>query len=328
MNSISTVLVTGAAGFLGVHLCQKYLEAGFNVIAVDNFCTGQRKNRDFLEQNFVNRILFVESDITQEWAWLENVPSNWLKTFKYLFHFASPASPPHFQKLNLETIWANTIGLERSIIIANKYGAKVVFASTSEIYGDPLIHPQPESSWGNVNSHGDRSCYNESKRLGETLIYSYNRNQQSRHGIVRIFNTYGPGMRLDDGRVVINFVDQAIRSGKIYVYGDGLQTRSFCHVDDLIEGIVKYAEADICEPVNLGSEEEITVLALAKLIQTLVGDKKTEIIHKSIPKDDPKKRRPDTSKARSALKWQAKIPLIDGIKNMIQWVSEQTHELE
>lgn len=319
-----TILITGAGGFIGSHLCEKYLKADYNVVAVDNFCTGQISNKEFLESllEATAQLKFFEEDVILPWTWLKQIPVIWLENLKYIFHFASPASPPQFQKLSIETIWANTIGLEKCILTADQYRAKVIFASTSEIYGDPLVHPQPESYWGNVNSVGLRSCYNEAKRLGETLISSYNRINNSNHGIVRIFNTYGPRMDLDDGRVIINFCREALNDGRVQIYGEGQQTRSFCYIDDLVRGIGQYADKDLREPINLGSDDEITVLELAKKIGRILNQK-IDLDRKELPLDDPKRRRPDLSKAKALLDgWHSEVTLDEGLLRMIAWLKE------
>lgn len=317
---MKTALVTGAGGFLGSHLSEKLLREGWNVIAVDNFCTGLKSNRLFLESCSQSKnLLFFESDITDNWNFLDEVPAQWSSQLQLIFHFASPASPPHYQRLNLETIKANTVGLEKALQIATQYKARVIFASTSEIYGDPQVSPQSEDYWGFVNCYGERSCYDESKRLGETLIYNYNRRFQTQHGLVRIFNTYGPRMNPEDGRVVINFLLQAKNTGTLTMYGDGQQTRSFCYVDDLIDGIIRYAISNLTIPINIGNSNEFSIRELADIIQNrLFPDKKLQIQFLPLPKDDPQQRCPDLSKAYELLNgWSPKVSLEEGLQKML-----------
>jgi nucleoside-diphosphate-sugar epimerase len=243
---------------------------------------------------------------------------------KYVFHFASPASPPHYQRLGLETMWVNSVGLSLAMTFADQVGARVIFSSTSEIYGDPEISPQPETYWGNVNTLGPRSCYDESKRFGESLIYTYNLKNKTQHGLVRIFNTYGPRMNPNDGRVIINFLVQAMKGEALTVYGSGQQTRSFCYVDDLIEGIMKYAESPLTEPVNIGNDHEFTILEAAETVKKIFSDKKLKIEFQALPKDDPKQRKPDLSKAKKLLApWSPKVSLAEGLRHVIKWL-EQT----
>ncbi|MFZ3231100.1 MAG: NAD-dependent epimerase/dehydratase family protein [Pseudobdellovibrio sp.] len=312
---MNTALITGSSGFLGSNLSAKLIKKKFKVIGIDNFSTGLKKNTDTLMQLAGKQFQFIEADISKDWSFLKSIPEDCLKSLKYVFHFASPASPIHYQRLALETMWANSIGLSRAIEFADTYSAKVIFASSSEVYGDPKESPQTENYWGHVNSFGERSCYDESKRFGESLIYSHNKKNKTNHGLVRIFNTYGPGMNPNDGRVIINFVQQALKNEPLTIYGDGLQTRSFCYVDDLLNGIEAYALADITYPVNLGSENEITILQLAHtIIKTLNSN--SIIIHKNLPSDDPKFRQPDLTLSRKLFKkWSKNISLTDGILN-------------
>lgn len=316
---MKSALVTGAAGFLGSHLCEYLVNKGFFVVAVDNFCTGQHQNRDLL-QAFGGSVCFVEADIVDPWeTWLSQLPGAFYQSLKYVFQLASPASPVHYQKLSLETLWANSIGLSRSIQFANRHRARVIFTSTSEVYGDPLVSPQSESYWGNVNPYGVRSCYDEGKRFGEALIFAENQKHGSRHGIVRLFNTYGPRMSHGDGRVVINFLLQALKGKKMSIYGDGLQKRSFAYVDDTVKGLWKYAESGISDPINLGSETEHSIMDLAYLIQKLVPENQGVEFLKGLA-DDPRQRRPDIAKAKAELGWYPEVSLEEGLKAMVQWI--------
>lgn len=319
---MNTVIVTGAAGFLGSHLCEHYLKLNYKVIGLDNFATGRSENIDYLKK-IGGAFSFFEFDVTQKWDFLQKEILSTPSQLKYIFHFASPASPPHYQRLALETMWVNTIGLNNALEFADLYKARVVFASTSEVYGDPNCSPQPETYWGNVNSFGERSCYDEAKRFGESLIFSYNKRKNTQHGLVRIFNTYGPRMNPNDGRVVINFILQALQSQPLTVYGDGQQTRSFCYVTDLIKAITTYASKNITYPINIGNQGEFTMLELARVVQRLTKTT-SEIIHKPLPSDDPKQRRPDTTLAERELDhWKAEVSLESGVTLMIDWLKTQ-----
>ncbi|MBI5530063.1 MAG: SDR family oxidoreductase [Candidatus Doudnabacteria bacterium] len=302
-----TVLVAGGAGFLGSHLCSALLEAGHNVVCVDNLHTGRKINiKPFLKNP---RFIFKVHDVVK--------PLN-LKVSE-IYHLASPASPPHYQKNPLATFQANVWGCWNLLELARKNQAKFLFASTSEIYGDPLVHPQTESYWGNVNTIGIRSCYDESKRAGETLCSDFRRMYGVEAKIIRIFNTYGPNMDPDDGRVVSNFIVQALQGKPITIYGKGQQTRSFQYVDDLISGIVKVmGKSNFYGPVNLGNPKEFTILQLANLVIKLTGSK-SKIIFKDLPKDDPKQRRPNIALAQNNLGWSPKIQLHDGLAKTIAY---------
>jgi nucleoside-diphosphate-sugar epimerase len=246
-----------------------------------------------------------------------------LKKLSHVFHLASPASPPLYQEMAFETLWVNSLGLKRALDFADTLNARVVFASTSEVYGDPDRSPQAESYWGNVNSFGYRSCYDEAKRFGEALIFTHNWKKKTQHGLVRIFNTYGPRMNPHDGRVIINFLVQASRGEKLTVYGDGLQTRSFCYVTDLVSGLVRYAESRLTTPVNLGNDKEFTILELAKIVKDLYLPKQLEIEHQVLPSDDPKQRQPDLTLARRDLHpWAPQVPLREGLKSMREWLEQ------
>jgi nucleoside-diphosphate-sugar epimerase len=304
-----TVLISGVAGFLGTHLAQSFLEEGSEVWGCDNFLTGQREN--VLRLRASGMFHFFEADVCEATSWEDQIPH-----LDFVFHFASPASPPHYQRLMKETLWVNSVGLERMLQLADQKGARCIFASTSEIYGDPMLHPQREDYWGNVNSFGMRSCYDEAKRFGEALLYSHNHLHKTKHGLVRIFNTYGPWMNPEDGRVVINFLMQARRGVPLSVYGDGSQTRSFCYVTDLIRGIRAYAASDFSEPVNLGNDKEFTILEAAEMVRDLFG-KDLSIQFFDFPKDDPRQRRPNLERAREWLGWEPRVTLREGLKKMM-----------
>ena len=310
---MNVCLVAGAAGFLGSNLSQALLELGHQVIGLDNFSTSSRRNLEplALNPNFV----FWEQSV------LETEYQNTIPNLDFVFHFASPASPAKYQAQGLETIKANTVGTENLIKLSIKHSAKFVFASTSEIYGDPLVSPQSESYWGNVNPIGPRSVYDESKRLGETLVSHYVRHQGLRGSIIRIFNTYGPGMDPFDGRVVSTFIRQALNAEPFSVFGPGTQTRSFCFVDDLIRGIVKCANSDQFGPINLGNPEEIDLLELGKIVAKALGVQ-PRFEHFPLPEDDPIQRRPDISKAKNLFDWEPTVTLGEGILRTAMWMRE------
>lgn len=305
-------LVAGAAGFLGSHLARRLLKAGHHVIGIDNFATSSNKNLDDLikDKNF----RFVQASVSDNLEDLE------LSDLSFVFHLASPASPPKYQKLGIETLKANTIGTENLISLAILNSARFVFASTSEVYGDPQVSPQPEEYWGNVNPIGPRSVYDESKRLGETLVAHYTREENLNGGIVRIFNTYGPGMDPFDGRVVSTFIRQALASEPFSIFGDGKQTRSFCYVDDLITGIILMAESEQTGPINLGNPAEIDLMRLGKEVASVLGTELKFEFH-DLPEDDPKQRKPDISKASSLLGWQPTTTLAEGLSKTAGWMA-------
>lgn len=313
------ILITGAGGFLGSHLAEKYLKAGHRVFAVDNFCTGLPSNRTYLESlHESDRLKFYEKDVSESWdSWAPEISGD----VGLVLHFASPASPPHYQRLGLETMWVNTKGLAEALRFADARNGRVIFASTSEIYGDPETSPQNEKYWGNVNTWGPRSCYDEAKRFGESLIFTHNLRYGTRHGLVRIFNTYGPRMNPNDGRVIINFLVQAMAGEALTVYGNGKQTRSFCYVDDLVEAIFLYGQTDLSEPVNIGNDKEFTILEAAETVKKIFPDRKLEIEFEPLPKDDPRQRRPDLSKAKTLLKpWLPKVSLEEGLRRMSDYI--------
>ncbi|MFM6929759.1 MAG: NAD-dependent epimerase/dehydratase family protein [Bdellovibrio sp.] len=324
---MKTVLVTGAGGFLGSHLSEKFLQEGYNVIAVDNFCTGSRSNREFLESLAVKKdqkLFFIEADVVQDWnSWLQAVPEVFQKSIQYVLHFASPASPPLYQQLNLETLAVNSTGLNKAMTFADTVGARVVFASTSEVYGVSSKDAQKEEDWGFVNSFSARSCYNESKRFGEALIYAHNQRLGTQHGLVRIFNTYGPRMNPADGRVIINFLVQAKKGEALTLYGDGTQTRSFCYVSDLVEGIYRYTLSTFIEPINIGNPAEITIKEVAEIIRNLFQKPGKDFVYSPISKEDPPRRKPDIQKAQDGLRWKPHVSLQDGLQHMQKWYLEQ-----
>lgn len=302
------ILVAGGVGFLGSNLCQLLLERGHRVWAVDNLITSHLRN--LAEIKDLPGFKLIQADVI-ETAWQTDLAD--LK-FDVIYHLASPASPPWYQKYPVQTLEVNSIGTKNLLELARQHGAKFIYASTSEVYGDPLVHPQPETYWGNVNSFGPRACYDEAKRYGEALCYTYLHQHQVDVRIVRIFNTYGPHMDPYDGRVVSNFVTQALRGEKMTIYGQGSQTRSFCYVDDLIRGFYLMMEKAVAgEVINLGNPEEFTMLELAQQIQDLLG-KQLELEYQPLPEDDPQQRRPNTSKAERLLGWKPEISLVAGLE--------------
>ena len=304
-------LVAGVAGFLGSNLAAELLRRGHSVVGVDNYATSDNRNLLRLHEN--PQFEFRRMSVTDE------TEVSALEEVDYIFHFASPASPPKYLKLGLETIKVNTDGTENLIKLALKNSARLIYASTSEVYGDPLVSPQPESYWGNVNPIGPRSVYDEAKRLGETLVALYSRERDLNAGIVRIFNTYGPGMDPFDGRVVSTFIRQALALEPMSIFGDGSQTRSFCYVDDLIDGILKMAENNGFGPVNLGNPTEMNLLTLGKIVAESLGVEADFTFH-PLPEDDPKQRRPDISLAKELFGWEPRIPLEVGIPRTANWI--------
>ncbi|MGA3071690.1 MAG: UDP-glucuronic acid decarboxylase family protein [Terracidiphilus sp.] len=295
------VLVTGAAGFLGSHLADRLLAEGHTVAGVDNLSTGDRENIAHLAAE--PRFQFEERDICQPFD---------LGPVDYVFNFASPASPPEYLRLGIETLRVGSAGVENTLEIAAKYGAGFLHASTSECYGDPLQHPQTEEYWGHVNPVGPRSVYDEAKRYAEALVMAYHRYRGVNTHLVRIFNTYGPRLHPSDGRVVSNFMMQALRGEPITIYGDGSQTRSFCYVDDLIEGILRLSRSSEHLPVNIGNPDEFTILEVAQAILEVTGSK-SEMCLEALPEDDPTRRCPDIAKARALLGWEPRISLKEGL---------------
>jgi dTDP-glucose 4,6-dehydratase len=304
-------LVTGAAGFLGSHLTDRLLAEGYSVLGVDNLCTGTLANLAHLAQE--PRFAFEERDIC-----LPFDPG----AVDAVFNFASPASPPEYLRLAIETLRVGSLGTENALRIAEKYGACFLHASTSECYGDPIEHPQREEYWGNVNPVGPRSVYDESKRFAEALTMAYHRSRGVNTHLVRIFNTYGPRLHPDDGRVISNFNMQALRGEPITIYGDGTQTRSFCYVDDLIEGILRLSGCDEHLPVNIGNPVEFTILECAQAVLEVTGSQ-CELRFGALPQDDPTQRQPDITKARTLLGWEPKIALKEGLAKSLDYFKSQ-----
>ncbi|NOQ97331.1 MAG: NAD-dependent epimerase/dehydratase family protein [Calditrichae bacterium] len=306
------ILVTGGAGFIGSHLCERLLGEGHDIICLDNFFTGYKRNILHLMDN--HRFELVRHDITQ---------SILLETDQ-IYHLACPASPVHYQYNPVKTIKTNVMGTINMLGLAKRVKARVLLASTSEVYGDPEVHPQPESYWGNVNPIGLRSCYDEGKRVAETLMMDYHRQNKVDIRIVRIFNTYGSRMALNDGRVVSNFILQALRGEDITVFGEGSQTRSFCYIDDLIDGLIAMMNRDgIIGPLNLGNPNEFTILELAQKVIEITGSR-SKIVYQPLPEDDPTQRKPDISLAMKELGWTPGIQLEQGLKNTIRYFEQIT----
>lgn len=308
---MKSILVTGGGGFIGSHLVEKLLQGGHEVICLDNFFTGSKANiRHLLGRN---RFEMIRRDIVEPI----------LLEVDQIYNLACPASPVHYQYNPVKTVKTNLLGTLNMLGLAKRVKARILQASTSEVYGDPQVHPQPETYWGNVNPIGPRSCYDEGKRLAETLMMDYHRSNQVDIRIVRIFNTYGPRMAFDDGRVVSNFIIQALKNNPITVYGDGSQTRSFCYVDDMVDGLLAMMEQErLTGPINLGNPSEFTILELARKVIELTGSK-SEIVHKQLPADDPKQRQPDISLAKEKLGWEPAVALDEGLKSTIAEFSQR-----
>ena len=307
-----TVLITGGAGFLGSHLCDQFI-ADHKVVCVDNLDTGSKRNIEHLLND--PTFTFVEHDITKDLP--EAVTG---EVYDVILNMACPASPPHYQRLAIETLEVGSFGVMNVIKLALRDKARFFHASTSEVYGDPEVHPQIEEYWGSVNSYGPRSMYDESKRFAEALIYAYREKHGLNSVMGRIFNTYGPRMDKLDGRVVSNFVNQALEGKDLTIYGDGKQTRSFCYVDDLVAAIVALVNSDEEGPINIGNPNEFTMLELIDVIQEVIG-KKLNVSHEPMPGDDPKKRQPDISKAKERLGWEPKVQLRQGIEKTVEYFS-------
>jgi dTDP-glucose 4,6-dehydratase len=302
------VLISGAAGFLGSHLADRFLAAGYDVVGMDNFVTGSPDNMAHLTGN--PRFTFHEHNVTN-FIYVEGPLDG-------VLHFASPASPRDYLELPIQTLKVGSLGTHKALGLAKAKAARFLLASTSEVYGDPLVHPQPETYWGNVNPVGPRGVYDEAKRFAEALTVAYHRYHRLDTRIARIFNTYGPRMRILDGRVVSNFIVQALRNEPLTVYGDGDQTRSFCYVDDLVDGIVRLFERGASEPTNVGNPKECTVLQLATIVLRLTGSQ-SSIVRAPLPEDDPKVRQPDITRARSQLGWEPQVELEAGLARTIAY---------
>lgn len=300
------VAITGAAGFLASHLVDRFLADGHEVIGFDNFITGRPENLAHLASN--DRFRFVAHDVSDPWSVSERLDG--------VLHFASPASPPDYQSFPVETLKVGSYGTLNALEVARQHGARFFLASTSEVYGDPLVHPQPESYWGNVSSTGPRSMYDEAKRFAEAATMTYRRTHGVDVRVVRIFNTYGPRMRPADGRVVSNFIVQALRGQPLTVYGDGSQTRSFCYVSDEVDGITRLFHSTEQDPVNIGNPGEFTMLELAQVVLELTGSK-SEVRHLPLPADDPKVRKPDITRARDLLGWEPRVALREGVEHTV-----------
>lgn len=305
------ILITGAAGFLGSHLCDRFIAEGYNVIGMDNLLTGNIKNIEHLFP--LKNFEFYHHDVTK----FVHVPGN----IDYILHFASPASPIDYLKMPIQTLKVGAMGTHNLLGLAKAKNARILVASTSEIYGDPLVHPQPEEYWGNVNSVGPRGVYDEAKRYMESITMAYHHYHQVETRIIRIFNTYGPRMRLDDGRALPTFMSQALKNEDLTVFGDGSQTRSFCYVDDLVDGIYRLLLSDYALPVNIGNPAEITLKEFAEEVIALTGTK-GKIVYEPLPQDDPKQRQPDITKARTILGWEPKVDRHEGLKRTLAYFKE------
>jgi dTDP-glucose 4,6-dehydratase len=315
MSVQKRILITGAAGFLGSHLCDRFINDGYHVIAMDNLITGRLKNIEHLFplENFE----FYNHDVSK----FIHVPGQ----LDYILHFASPASPIDYLKIPIQTLKVGSLGIHNCLGLAKAKNARLMIASTSEVYGDPQVHPQTEEYWGHVNPIGPRGVYDEAKRFQEAITMAYHTFHHVETRIVRIFNTYGPRMRLNDGRVLPAFIGQALRGEDLTVFGDGSQTRSFCYVDDLVEGIVRLLHSDYSQPVNIGNPNEISIRDFAEEIIQLTGTSQ-KVIYKNLPLDDPKQRQPDISKAREILNWEPKIGRAEGLKRTYAYFKGLTHE--
>ncbi len=305
---MDTFLITGGCGFIGSHLCERLVGEGRKVICMDSLITGSRKNIEPLESN--SRFRFIEHDITRHIELDEEID--------FILHFASPASPIDYLQLPIQTLKVGALGTHNALGVAKSKGAVILIASSSEVYGDPERHPQTEDYWGNVNTVGPRGVYDEAKRFAEALTMAYHRTHGVNTKIARIFNTYGPRMRQNDGRVVPAFITQALRGEPITVFGDGTQTRSFCFVSDLVEGILRLGASNCNNPVNIGNPSEITVMEFAEAVIKLTGSR-SRIVFRPLPEDDPKKRKPDITAAKRELGWEPKVNLESGLSATVQW---------
>lgn len=312
MPADRSVLITGGAGFLGSHLCDRFLSEGYRVICMDNLLTGSMVNIEHLFGN--PDFHFIEHDVTN-FVYIKG-------DLDLILHFASPASPIDYLEMPIQTLKVGSLGTHKTLGLAKEKGARFLLASTSEVYGDPLVHPQTESYWGNVNPIGYRGVYDEAKRFAEAMTMAYHRFHGVETRIVRIFNTYGSRMRIDDGRALPTFMSQALQNQDITVFGDGSQSRSFTYVDDLTEGIFRLANSDYTEPVNIGNPQEVTILRFAEEIIRLTGST-SRIVHKELPKDDPQVRKPDISRAREVLGWEPKVDRAEGLKRTLEYFREK-----
>ena len=310
MDNITTALVTGGAGFIGSHLCKYLLKKNYKVICIDNLITGSLKN---LEGIKTGDFLFVNHDVTEHIDIKDNI--------NIIFHLSSPASPIDYLQLPIQTLKVGALGTHNILGVAKSKRATILLASTSEVYGDPLIHPQTEEYWGNVNPIGPRGVYDEAKRFAEAITMAYHRQQGLDTRIARIFNTYGPNMRMRDGRVIPNFITQCLKGEDMTTYGDGRQTRSFCYIDDMVDGLFKLISTEYHLPMNLGNPNEITILELAGRIKKLTSSN-SNIIFNPLPEDDPKVRMPDISKAKKILIWEPKVNLEEGLTKTIGWFKD------
>lgn len=315
MSERKRILITGAAGFLGSHLCDRFIKEGYHVIAMDNLITGRLKNIEHLFH--LENFEFYNHDVSK----FIHVPGN----LDYILHFASPASPIDYLKIPIQTLKVGSLGIHNCLGLAKAKNARVLIASTSEVYGDPNVHPQTEEYWGNVNPVGPRGVYDEAKRFQEAMTMAYHTFHGVETRIVRIFNTYGPRMRLNDGRVLPAFIGQALRGQDLTVFGDGSQTRSFCYVDDLVEGIYRLLQSDYVYPVNIGNPDEITIADFAEEIIKLTGTSQ-KVIYKDLPVDDPKQRRPDITKAQEILGWEPKVSRSEGLKITYDYFKSLSNE--
>jgi dTDP-glucose 4,6-dehydratase len=305
--------VTGGAGFLGSHLCERLLAEGYRVVCMDNLRTGSLENVASLQGD--EHFEYIDHDVTS----YIHVPAE----LDEIYHFASPASPADFERIPIPILKVGALGTYNSLGLALKKGARFMLASSSEVYGDPLLHPQSEEYWGNVNPIGVRGVYDEAKRYAESITFAYHRHHKVDTRILRIFNTYGPRMRADDGRMIPNFVSQALSGRPLSVYGDGTQTRSVQYVDDLIEGAFRLMRSSEARPVNIGNPVEHTVLEIAELVIELSGTKKSEIVHEALPEDDPRRRCPEIRRARESLGWEPRVPAREGLKKTLDWFAER-----
>ncbi|AKD02186.1 UDP-glucuronic acid decarboxylase family protein [Pontibacter korlensis] len=306
------VLITGGAGFLGSHLCDRFIKEGYHVIAMDNLITGNLENIEHLFK--LESFEFYHHDVSK----FVHVPGH----LDYILHFASPASPIDYLKIPIQTLKVGSLGTHNLLGLAKAKGARMLIASTSEVYGDPLVHPQQEDYWGNVNPVGPRGCYDEAKRFQEAMTMAYHMHHGLETRIVRIFNTYGPRMRLDDGRVLPAFLSQALRGEPLSIFGDGSQTRSFCYVDDLVEGIYRLLLSDYHLPVNIGNPSEITIREFAEEICRLTGVE-LKVDYQPLPKDDPQKRQPDISLAKQVLGWEPQVDRAEGLRRTLEFFKEK-----